>query len=259
MITPQLKADEIYNDLLCRIASRGNLSEFEYRKNLKLLNNDKSSAAICAIGFAHALAGRNDDSINWFKSFLPFSELFLLKGYGATLHFLGKDKKLIHLVLDYADYFSDIWFSWTCMEYYYTIGDIPNSARKALEFLSMLPDNESKRHAEYSIHQQINSLSLVYDSGLCTPEQFKTIFNLAFDILEEYNKPYCYVELFYYEGDGASYEVGIVLDEDDFTTLSVLNKELIKRMMKKEELDNCELTPCFSHDGMSHWRYIHAS
>ncbi|MGE4706241.1 hypothetical protein [Yersinia enterocolitica] len=256
MIQPKLKSEEYYNTLQENLINGGELSEFEYKKILKDLNNDQSSVAICAIGFAHAIVGNDKDAINWFESYAPFSNLFILQGYGSLLRFLGNNKKLISLTLDYSDTFKDIWFSWMSMEYYYIIGDIENSARKAREFLSMLPEN--KERAENSIAQQLDSLSLVYSSGCCTPEQFKMVSDLTLDILDKHGYPFRYVELFYYEGEGASYEVGISLDKEDFTTLSRLNDELIKKMIKIKELDTCEVTPCFSDGGMSNWRYIHA-
>ncbi|HDL7015605.1 TPA: hypothetical protein PXM26_003994 [Yersinia enterocolitica] len=259
MIQPKLKSEEYYNTLQESLITGGKLSEFEYKKVLKDLNNDKSSPAICAIGYAHAIMGNNKDAINWFESYAPFADLFTLQGYGFLLRFLGHNRKLINLTLDYSDKFKDIWFSWMSMEYYYIIGDIVNSARKAREFLSMLPENKNKECADYSIAQQLDSLSLVYSSGCCTPEQFKMVYDLTLDILDKHGYPFLYVELFYYEGEGASYEVGISLDKEDFTTLSRLNDELIKRMIKIKELDTCEVTPCFSEGGMSNWRYIHAA
>ncbi|EKN4026311.1 hypothetical protein [Yersinia kristensenii] len=259
MIQPKLKSEEYFNTLQDSLTNGGELSEFEYKKILKDLNNDKSSTAICAIGYAHAMMGNNDDAINWFESFSPFTELVTLKAYGSLLKILGRNRDLINLTLNHTDSFKDIWFSWMSMEYYYIIGDVSNSARKAREFLSMLPENKNKERAEYSISQQLDSLSRVYKSGYCTPEQFKMVSDLTLDILDKYHYPLRYVELFYYEGEGASYEIGIFLDNDDFKTLSNLNDELIKRMIKIKELDTCEVTPCFSEGGMSNWRYIHGA
>ncbi|MGE6468071.1 hypothetical protein [Serratia proteamaculans] len=259
MINPQSKSIEYYNVFIERIGNNGTISELEYKRALKSLSNDQSIEAICAIGLAHALVGREVDAINWFKTLTPFTNLFVLKSFGVVLRHFGRNKELINLSLGYADHFRDVWFSWMSMEYYYIIGDISNSARKAREFLNMLHNNDNKKHAEYSITQQLNSLSLVYSSGYCTPEQFKEISDLVMDILDNHGYAFRYIELFYYEGEGASYEVGIDLDKDDFNTLSVLNTEVVKRMIEIKDLDNCDLTPCFSCDGMSNWRYIHGT
>lgn len=259
MINPKLKTAEYYNELHDIIMNGGELSEFEYKRILKLLTKDKSNVAICAVGFAHAIMGKKDDAIKWFKSFSPFSELFLLKGYGATLRFLGMNKELIKVSLEYSDLFHDTWFSWKNMDYYYTIGDISNSARKAREFLSMLLDDENKKRTECAIAQQLDVLSLIYSSGHCTPEQFRIFSDLVLDILDKHEISLRYVEMFYWGEEGTSYEIGVPVKEGDFTTLRKLNDELIKRIIKIEELDGCEVMPCFTRGGMSDWRYVHGA
>jgi len=259
MIKPQSKPVEYYNEFQERMFNEDSLSELEYKRALKLLNNNKSIEAICAVGLAHALMGRKADAVNWFESLAPFTDLFILKSYGSVLRFFGENKKLIKLSLGYADSFKDAWFSWKNMDYYYTIGDISNSARKAREFLSMLLNDENKKRAEYSIAQQLEVLSLIYSSGHCTPEQFTVFSDLVFDILDKHEIPIRYVEMFYWGEDGTSYEIGVPIKKGDFTTLRKLNDELIKRIVKIEELDGCEVMPCFTHGGMSNWRYTHGA
>lgn len=259
LIEPQSKSVEYYNDFIERIGNNGSISELEYKRALKLLNNGKGVEAVCAVGLAHALVGREVDAINWFKALTPFTELFILKSYGAVLRFFGKNKELINLSLGYADSFNDTWFSWKNMDYYYTIGDLPNSARKAREFLSMMPENKNKERAEYSIARQLDSLSLVYRSGHCTTEQFSMVSDLTLDILDKHKISLLNVEFFFWGEDGTSYEVRIPLKKGDFTTLRKLNDELIKRIIKIEKLDGCEVMPCFTHGGMSNWRYIHGA
>ncbi|MDQ7769458.1 hypothetical protein NMF47_13210 [Serratia nevei] len=259
MINPQSESVEYYNDFIVRIANGGTISEFEYKRTLKLLSKDKSVEAICAIGLAHTLFGRETDAINWFKELTPFTNLFILKSFGVVLRHFGRNKELINLSLGYADHFRDIWFSWMNMDYYYTIGDISNSARKAREFLSMMPDNANKERAEYSISRQLDSLSLVYSSGHCTPEQFRMVSDLVLDVLDENKIHLLNVEVFFWGDDGTSYEARIPLEKGDFKTLRKLNNEVIKRIITKEELDSCEVTPCFTDGGLSNWRYIHVS
>lgn len=259
MINPQAKSIEYYNDFIERIGNNGSISELEYKRALKLLNNGESVEAICAVGLAHALVGREVDAINWFKALTPFTNLFILKSFGVVLRHFGRNKELISLSLKYADQFRDVWFSWMNMDYYYTIGDISNSARKAREFLSMMPESSNKERAEYSMERQLDSLSLVYSSGHCTPEQFRMLCDLTLDILDEHKIHLLNVEVFFWGDDGTSYEVRIPLEKGDFKTLRKLNDEVIKRIIKKEELDNCEVTPCFTDGGLSNWRYIHVN
>ncbi|HIE4797409.1 hypothetical protein [Serratia nevei] len=259
MINPQSKSIEYYNNFVELIGDNGTLSELEYKRALKSLSNDESVVAMCAVGLAHALIGRENDAINWFEGLAPFTDLFTLKSYASILRFFGRNKDLIKLSLGYADSFNDTWFSWKNMDYYYTIGDISNSARKAREFLSMMPENENKERAEYSIARQLDSLSLVYSSGHCTTEQFSIVSDLILDILDKHKIPLLNVEFFFWGEDGTSYEVRIPLKKGDFTTLRKLNDELIKRIIKIEKLDGCEVMPCFTHGGMSNWRYIHGA
>ncbi|NYA43252.1 hypothetical protein HZI31_08040 [Serratia fonticola] len=259
MIKPKLKSGEYFNSLQDGLFNGDKLSEFEYRKILKDLIGENSPAAIGAIGFAHAIMGENDKAISWLQSFSPFSDFLVFRSYGILLRYFARNKELIKHTLDYSDTFSDVWLNWMSMEYYYTIGDIVSSAKKGREFLSMLPESKNKERAEYSISKQLDSLSLVYSSGHCTPEQLRIVSDLTLDILDKYCVPLKYVELFYWGEDGTSYEVGVGSLAKTDKTLFDLDDELLKRMIEIRELDSCEVTPTFSIGGLSNWRYIHGA
>lgn len=129
----------------------------------------------------------------------------------------------------------------------------------------MIPNNINKQRAEHSISMQLDSLNLVYQSGNCTPAQFKEVSDIAIGLLDKYSLRLLYVEVFYFDIDSMSYMVGIhppskyspLAGMDMSDILYKLCCEVTDETIAATSLRHCDLIIDFSDGGASNWRFIH--